>query len=340
MPPCFSNLPRLLIAAVPVVASGACAQEWSTLEPRLGTGDPAPVNTEPAGTDSATPLVTPAPAPAEQTPFPPTEQPSNAPFPPDGAAGTEMVEALPVGVADAARVAVSIDAGRDDVTLELGDARAREPTPITARDAGKTPPAADDASPEGDASQVSSLPKVPMCGDGKIDPIGEACDDGGPTLQCSAECQPIQCDTANCACAVYEGSTYAFCTDASAWLVALERCEQQGMRLVRVEATSELEWLVARAAELGLGGTFWTGASDLRREGRWVWADGDRLLVPTTPLWRPDEPDNSGNCALVGTAQPDGVGLHDSSCAWWRNFVCEAYARRPSTPSSASSVLF
>ncbi|WP_353565291.1 C-type lectin domain-containing protein [Haloferula sargassicola] len=74
------------------------------------------------------------------------------------------------------------------------------------------------------------------------------------------------------------------------WTEAKEKCEKLGGRLAIIRS-AEIQALINSLRQPGNNDGWWLGATDERREGRWVWLDRTRMRYEN---WDKDEPGNLG----------------------------------------------
>ena len=124
------------------------------------------------------------------------------------------------------------------------------------------------------------------------------------------------------------GGRYTRCPNASTYAEATKTCEVMGLRLIRLDSTSENSWY---AALLTNG---WIGANDIAVEGEWRWSDGQifwrgdkngSAVGGAYTAWSGNDP--SGNPAAADCARLDSGGRIwvDVFCDDLQPFACEAY---------------
>jgi hypothetical protein len=133
-------------------------------------------------------------------------------------------------------------------------------------------------------------------------------------------------DAPSCPCQVTElvGDTaYELCDLRMSYWDAKAFCAARGRSLARIDEKATAKQL-ARAAHALRGSDFWVGLDDLEHEGRYRYADGERVA---RGLWAKGEPDHYScgqNCAAL---KDDGGGkLRDLHCATPNPFICSGPA--------------
>lgn len=110
------------------------------------------------------------------------------------------------------------------------------------------------------------------------------------------------------------GSAYRMIPRRLTWQDARDACARTGGRLALVENESVRDFITSR-----FSGQYWIGATDLEREGTFVWVDG-------TPAKYKDfadgEPDNLGGRANCVAVDRDRL-WHDRHCSYKYRPVCE-----------------
>jgi hypothetical protein len=198
----------------------------------------------------------------------------------------------------------------------------------------------------------------PNCGDGNVD-AGEACDGGGATLSCDADCSPVVCGDGlvnsaagevcddgatgqycnatctqyacptGCQCFAAGGGNYALCTAGETFREAEVFCARHGMTLTIIGDAAEDQAIRSRVTALGTG-EYWAGATDLDAEGQWMWLDTTRFwsggATGTSLAYQHFAPPPGGgtarSCMMVAT---DGT-WRDIDCAYPSPLVCERVA--------------
>jgi hypothetical protein len=157
----------------------------------------------------------------------------------------------------------------------------------------------------------------------------EICD--GRDNNCSGGVDEGALCATDCRGAAFQGRGYMFCTQATTWQLAANRCSTAGMTLARVDNGAEDAFIESKRVELGVA-RLWLGGSDRAREGDWVWTDGTLFWrggasgMPIGGLYTNfvmDEPGNSGvfgeDCLIIRA-----FGWADHECFGSEAFVCKA----------------
>ncbi len=194
------------------------------------------------------------------------------------------------------------------------------------------------------------------CGNGVIE-AGEACDDGGMTTDCDADCSPAVCgdgvvnnvrgevcDDANtadycdndctsfrcpagCTCFDVNGRGFAVCPGAPTFQQAAIACGRAGMTLARVYDGTVDQQLRSRATLAGIG-ELWIGGYDIDQANSWVWTD-------RAPLWNGTATGMAQGYAHFTTGAPSGMANRDClalldngewqdvDCSTTRAYACE-----------------
>ena len=140
--------------------------------------------------------------------------------------------------------------------------------------------------------------------------------------------------TADCACAADQTHSYWFCTQLVTAALAEAHCETQGMQLVRVDSSSENDFLLATGMQRGVfanNAYALIGANDVALDGDWRWRD-DTLFWQGGPAgaavgglfskWTASSPSTNGVQHCAGIL---GVGTwQDRSCTAAEPFICES----------------
>ncbi|XP_071177965.1 perlucin-like protein [Mytilus edulis] len=129
----------------------------------------------------------------------------------------------------------------------------------------------------------------------------------------------------------YDLHCYHYSSSRQTWTTAENTCEQFGGQLVVIEDNDEnsfIERFIKRFLTLSRNyahdWTFnytWIGASDLAKEGNWLWITGKTLGLYTN--WRAPNPNNGNGYFEEDCMDWSFGGWNDNNCASRLNFVCE-----------------
>ena len=111
-------------------------------------------------------------------------------------------------------------------------------------------------------------------------------------------------------------------TTPQTWESALETCKSNRMSLVTIKSSAENGELASIMKQNNMTYS-WIGASDLRQEGNWTWADGSEV---TQAFWYPGQPDNLGkrqHCVLLSHFWDEVMNWADWLCDDKFQFICE-----------------
>ena len=145
----------------------------------------------------------------------------------------------------------------------------------------------------------------------------------------------------NCVKRTFGSHDYFFCTNASNWAAASDKCRVQARgNLVNIGSTAENAFVAMNRAS-----DAWIGARDAAIEGLWRWenngvpfwrgpADGTAQLAQYEN-WGNNQPDEFNNAEDCAEIYSDG-SWNDQSCTVTRGFVCEQMPDE--CPSSSSKV--
>ena len=129
-------------------------------------------------------------------------------------------------------------------------------------------------------------------------------------------------DASGCPCKatkIIGDTAYELCDLPMSYADAKAYCEARGQTLARVDAKAVAKQL-ARAAHALREDDFWVGLDDLEREGRYRYADGERI---SRGLWAKGEPDHYSCGQSCAALEDDGGGkLRDLHCATPNPFIC------------------
>ena len=141
---------------------------------------------------------------------------------------------------------------------------------------------------------------------------------------------------ASCPANTFGGHTYAFCAGPLSWANAQSDCIAKGMRLVRIDDSTENNWVVsiAFAGITSVSSIYWPwiGATDVAVTGEWRWTDGALFWLgnmngsPQGGLYNDWVAASPGN----GTSSQCGILEHsafwkDYPCSTLESYVCEQY---------------
>jgi len=102
------------------------------------------------------------------------------------------------------------------------------------------------------------------------------------------------------------------------WADARRTCQLEGGELVIVDFPIINEWLAKQDMKYG---QLWIGATDMVKDGTYVWTNG---VEATNEYWYPGQPNNYGGqqqCATVNYRQPGK--WDDGTCSGKLGFVCQ-----------------
>jgi hypothetical protein len=157
------------------------------------------------------------------------------------------------------------------------------------------------------------------CGDGIVNAAaGEVCDDGATGQYCNSTCTANLCPP-GCQCFT-SGSDYAICTTPAAFGDAEVFCGQHGYALSSVTSSTEDSTLRTHATTAGIT-DYWLGGADIDNEGNWMWMD-------TTHFWKGTAPDAGtalGYDHWAATAPSGGTAancLHVAMNGTWTDAAC------------------
>ncbi|XP_063447880.1 perlucin-like protein [Mytilus trossulus] len=130
----------------------------------------------------------------------------------------------------------------------------------------------------------------------------------------------------------YDLHCYNYSSSRKTWTTAENTCEQFGGHLVVIEDNDEDSFIgrfIERSLKLSNYAVYdrtfnytWIGASDIAKEGNWLWVTGKPVGVYTN--WRGPGPNNGNNGSHTENCMDWSFGgWNDSHCAGHLNFVCE-----------------
>ncbi|MGH7436122.1 MAG: C-type lectin domain-containing protein [Polyangiaceae bacterium] len=168
---------------------------------------------------------------------------------------------------------------------------------------------------------------VASCGDGIVNAAaGEVCDDGATGQYCNSTCTATKCPP-GCQCFT-SGNDYAICTTPAAFGDAEVYCGQHGYALSSVTSTTEDQTLRTHATSAGVT-DYWLGGADIDNEGNWMWLDttffwkgpADAGTALAYDHWAPTAPSGgtAANCLHVAM---NGTWT-DAACTTKYAYVCK-----------------
>ena len=142
---------------------------------------------------------------------------------------------------------------------------------------------------------------------------------------------------ASCPADTFGGHTYAFCVGPLAWADAQTDCMAKGMRLVRIDDSTENAWVqsIAFAGIASVASVYWSwiGATDVAVAGEWRWTDGTLFWLGNMngaaqgglyADWAAGSPGNGGSSSDCGILERSGF-WKDWPCSTLERYVCEQY---------------
>ncbi|GAB1602893.1 uncharacterized protein LOC115211635 [Argonauta hians] len=128
--------------------------------------------------------------------------------------------------------------------------------------------------------------------------------------------------------ATFRDSCYVFINKEKFWPDARKYCWELGGELVYIHDMETMNFLkrVLNSRELNWNRNgVWIGASDLFREGEWVWTTGDKV---TWTYWAPGEPDGTlrsfQDCVVIRrTKDWRWFNYHCELMLYHYNFICQ-----------------
>ncbi|CAG5135931.1 unnamed protein product [Candidula unifasciata] len=113
-------------------------------------------------------------------------------------------------------------------------------------------------------------------------------------------------------------------TDVTNFTSARAVCQAKDSRLFQIKSRDKLN-LMRQLVESVTRMSTWIGLSDLLREGRYVWEDGEPAEKVSFPIpWNVGQPDNLWNnedCVEIGYTTKQFV--NDINCSMLLKFICE-----------------
>ncbi|XP_046546494.1 perlucin-like [Haliotis rubra] len=119
-------------------------------------------------------------------------------------------------------------------------------------------------------------------------------------------------------------SCYWFSNIEGSFAEASSYCQFFGSHLARITSEDEDDYLRSRANEEKGSIGYWLGATDLIKEGEFMWEGGVPLNYTN---WAPGEPNNemhpeqSGHCLML--QMTTGYKWNDNDCIKKTKFICE-----------------
>ena len=117
--------------------------------------------------------------------------------------------------------------------------------------------------------------------------------------------------------------------NSTTWLEAAELCQHPDNNASLVEIWSELQLDFIRSELMflqdnGVGYDWWTGGTDLGREGHWYWAGS--LATVGDFIWYTNQPNDGtkGNCLwLEDSPNYEFLGADAGCIAYSKYFICQ-----------------
>ncbi len=170
-----------------------------------------------------------------------------------------------------------------------------------------------------DDSAWETYPGAPEICDGADNNCDSMSDEG---LTCAAECS-LSIQTS-------PRAIYALCVADVFWDMALNRCQDMGMQIVRIDDAAENEFV--RSSMVPFAGHIWIGGSDLAVTGEWRWPDGNQfwqgdsngagLLYANWFMGEPNNFDGNEHCSEMVIQHGQ---WNDQVCTVGQEYVCELY---------------
>ena len=121
----------------------------------------------------------------------------------------------------------------------------------------------------------------------------------------------------------FDGHGYLLVPERKTWDVASDYCESRNSYLVEVATDAEAEFVIELARDYISTDSFWFGATDRGKKGRFVYQHS-KLEVPEK-FWAEGQPNdyyNEEHCVMM-TAHDRKFEFRDGRCEWDRYFFCE-----------------
>jgi hypothetical protein len=249
-----------------------------------------------------------------------------------------------VGSADGATSDAG-DSGRGGSSGEGGprlDSGVRDAGSVVS-DAGQ-PSKADTGVPDAgqpvvDAGAPGCSDGTAMCGSQCVDTktSSQNCGACGTSCNNGSTCVDSKCTTPvtvpnGCTAKVFEGRSYAFCTNTRSWRDARRSCVDAKMDLALVTSNAEGEFIKGN-------GDSWFAADDLDREGSWVSptlgnAGNNNGPALSFTRWAQGEPSNTQRCdgvdifvTCLGGRSDEDCGMIRGSDGLWNDDDCDRSKR-------------
>ncbi|ELU13017.1 hypothetical protein CAPTEDRAFT_114612, partial [Capitella teleta] len=117
---------------------------------------------------------------------------------------------------------------------------------------------------------------------------------------------------------------YTFNTSPRSWPLAQAQCRAMGGHLVAMETEDEYNFVRQSLQNTPyVRHSWWTSATDMDREGSWVWAAADDRSMNTFGFWIENEPNDFGgeHCGILDQAH--SFAMNDKNCSLKLPFICE-----------------
>ncbi|KAK3590351.1 hypothetical protein CHS0354_029575 [Potamilus streckersoni] len=114
---------------------------------------------------------------------------------------------------------------------------------------------------------------------------------------------------------------YRLYNNCLTWSEARKVCKQDGGDLISLNHHNFLffQRLTRSKGDACIG--VWVGATDIDKEGKWNWLNGESV---GSIFWHPRQPDNSGGKEHCGDlSKPFNYLMNDQTCSSRRDFLCQ-----------------